>query len=425
MRRNVLLLAFMLMGASQLPAQQTDSSEIARLKRQLDVLSREVEALRLGEDIAPVADSGRHGLAPAAAKVYSVQRGVSLGGYGEFLYENFSRADESGAASGKQDVLDALRAVLYVGYRFNDRFLFNSEIEFEHASTEDGGEVALEFGFLEFRATENLGVRAGLLLMPIGFLNELHEPPTYLGAKRPLVERQLIPSTWRENGLGVFGDAGPISYRAYLVTALDGADGFSAEGFRDGRSAGAKAPAENFAGVARLDYQGVEGLTVGGSGYLGHSGQGATTPAGDPIAARTTMVEGHLQYRRYGIDLRGLAALGTLGDAAAINARQGLSGNESVGSRLTGWYVQGGYDVLRHAAGEISLVPYLRYEQLNTQQRVPAGFVADPANDREVISFGAMLRPIPEISVKGEYQLHANAARSGVDQLNIALGYLF
>ena len=71
---------------------------------------------------------------------------------------------------------EVITAVLYFGYKFNDRFLFNSEIEFEHGSTEDDGEVSVEFAYLDYLWRKPLNVRAGLLLLPLGFVNELHEP---------------------------------------------------------------------------------------------------------------------------------------------------------------------------------------------------------------------------------------------------------
>src|SRR5690606_5504586 len=116
------------------------------------------------------------------------------------------------------------------------------EIEFEHASTGQGGEVSVEFAYLDYLATPHLGVRAGMVLVPMGFVNELHEPTTFLGTTRPLTESTIIPTTWRENGAGVFGDIGDFSYRAYVINGLDAvgggssrAGGFSAAGLRGGR----------------------------------------------------------------------------------------------------------------------------------------------------------------------------------------------
>jgi hypothetical protein len=122
---------------------------------------------------------------------------------------------------------------------------------------------------------------------------------------------------------------------------------------------------------------------------------------------------------------RGLVALAAVDQAAAINARRGLTGTASVGERLVGWYVEVGYDVLRHVRTEQSLIPFTRFESLDTQDRVPAGFAADPANDLDVLTVGAMWKPIPQIALKADYQRRRNAARTGVDQLGVALAYLF
>jgi hypothetical protein len=412
--------------AAPAAAQERDTTNLKQIREQLEAITRELEELRLGKDVVVEADSGVYGFGPAASKIYKVRQGVSIGGYGEVLYENFAGAREDDQPSGEVDRIDALRAILYAGYKFSDRILFNSELEFEHGSTEDGGSVSIEFAYLDYRVSPRLGVRAGLLLPPMGFINELHEPPTFLGARRPETERQIIPSTWRENGIGVFGAAGDVSYRAYLVNGFD-ATGFAADGLRDGRQNGAEAAAENFGAVGRVDYDGVLGLTVGTSAYVGNSGQGAVLPS-DPtrtVSARTFIWDLHGQYRVRGFDLRGLLALATLGDAAEINELNRLTGSASVGERMVGYYLQGGYDVLRGRRSAHQLLPYLRYERVNTQDKVPDGFLADPANDRSLVTVGAMWKPVPNVSLKADYQIVSNDADTGVNQLNVDLGYLF
>jgi hypothetical protein len=372
------------------------------------------------------ADTSTYGFGPAASKVYKVRQGVSLGGYGEVLYENFAASREDDAPSAATDRFDALRAVVYVGYKFSDKLLFNSEIEFEHASTGGAGSVSAEFLYLDYRLSPRFGLRGGLLLPPMGFINEIHEPPTFLGTRRPETERQIIPSTWRENGVGFFGDAGELSYRAYLINGLDAA-GFGAGGIRGGRQNGSEASAQNFGAVGRVDYTGVLGLKLGASAFLGNSGQGATLPS-DPsvtIGARTIIWEAHAEYKAWGLDLRGLLAVATIDDAAQVNEINGLTGDASVGERMLGWYAQGGYDVLRGTGSAHQLIPYLRYEQLNTQDEVPAGFLANPTNDRRFVTLGAMWKPLTQVSLKADYQITSNEAETGVNQLNVNLGYLF
>lgn len=438
-RRPLLALAGLVTSVAW-PAAAQDTTEIARLRRQIEAITRQLEAMQLGQEVVR-ADTSVAGFGPAAAKVYRVRQGVSLGGYGEVLYENFAGEREDGAPSERTDQLDALRGIVYVGYKFDDRLLFNSEIEFEHASTDQGGSVSLEFAYVDYRLSDAFGVRAGLLLAPMGFLNELHEPPIFLGTTRPATEQQLIPSTWRENGIGVFGQFGDVAYRAYLMNGFDAvgggtsnASGFSASGLRGGRQKGSRVVAEDFSGVARADYTGVLGFVLGGSVYLGNSGQGRSLPsdATQTIGARTTIWEGHAEYRARGFDLRALFAVANVDDVAALNATRGLTGAASIGERLVGWYVQGGYNVLRSVQTEHQLVPYVRYERLNTQDRVPDGigedglpFTPDPANDRTILAIGAAWKPIINVVLKADYQLHSNDAVSGVDQFNVALGYLF
>jgi hypothetical protein len=231
----------------------------------------------------------------------------------------------------------------------------------------------------------------------------------------------IIPSTWRENGVGVFGEAGPLSYRAYLLNGLR-AGGFSSGGVRGGRQKGSHALAEDFAWVGRLDYEPRPGLLVGGSLYHGGSGQGVEGPGGE-LSVDTTLFEGHVDWRWRGLTLRALAARADLDDVAALNAALGFTGAASVGEALEGFYVEAGYDLL--AGGERSLTPYVRWEQLDTQAEVPAGFARNPARDGESLTLGLNFQPIDEIVLKADYQDYDNEAGTGIDQINVALGYIF
>ncbi|HEX4952735.1 MAG TPA: hypothetical protein VF017_05000 [Thermoanaerobaculia bacterium] len=397
---------------------------VAEIERKIEVLAQEIERIKLGE-AAVEADRSDWGLGPAASKIYRKAQGVSIGGYGEMLYQGFDDTRDDGARSGRTDELDFLRAVFYFGYKFDSKWLFNSEVEYEHASTGEGGEVSVEFAYLDYLHRPELNFRAGMVLLPVGFVNELHEPTVYLGAKRPDVERVILPTTWRENGLGLFGDVGDFSYRAYLVNGMD-ASGFTASGIRGGRQKGALAKAEDLALVARLDWHGVPGLTVGASAYRGDSGQGLTTAAGAGIDATTTILEGHAEWRYRGLELRGLWVKAEIDDVAALNARLGLSGANSVGEELSGTYLQAGWDVLSvFGSGQAALIPYARWETFDTQSAVPAGFLRGAARDVESLTVGVAWKPIDRIVFKADYQDYDNGAGTGVDQVNVALGYTF
>jgi hypothetical protein len=425
LRRAVAVLQAELTRRADQPAPAAETRE---LERRIELLAGEIEALRSGGAAeaagAGEALEGEKGLSPAASKVYRRSRGVSIGGYGEALYTNYASRRQDDAPSAAADQFDFVRQIVYLGYKFGDSVLFNSEIEVEHGSTGKGGEVSVEFAYVELQRRKELGLRAGMLLVPMGFLNELHEPPVYRGARRPEVESAIIPSTWRENGAGLFGEAGPLAWRAYVVAGLSSA-GINASGIRGGRQSGARSRAEDLAFTGRLDWTGLPGLLVGGSFFSGETGQGAVVE-GQPVGGRVTLYDLHAQYERRGLRLRGLWARSTLADAALVNRQNQLAGKASVGGAQAGWYAEASYDLMTHLPRQRwSLLPFVRYEWLDTQNDVPAGFEEDPARERTALTAGVELKPLPQVVFKADYQWLRNEARTGANQLNLAVGYLF
>jgi hypothetical protein len=399
------------------------AAAIEELQRQILILAEEVEKLRSGEkpEVEINEDDARTlGLAPSAASLYGRDRGVSLAGYGEMLYEDFASENESGESTGGGAQADFLRAIVYFGYRFNDKFLFNSEIEIEHAD-----EIFLEFAYVDYLATDKFGLRGGLLLLPMGLVNEFHEPNVFIGAKRPETEQRIIPTTWRENGLGVHGAAGKVAYRGYVVNGLR-ASGFSAGGIRGGRQKGSKALADNLAFTGRLDVMPTPGVFVGASLYTGGSGQGEIALEGESFRVRTTIFDVHGQAQIRGFDLRGLYAQARIDDAEALNRSLGLEGPDAVAEKMLGGYVQLGYNVLSQVSStRISLLPYYRWERIDTQATMPDGFERSGATRRTLNSIGVELKPIPNIVLKVDYQIITNDAKTGRNQLNVNLGYAF
>ena len=407
-------------------AAMQQTPDLAEIRRQIEILGQEIEALKTRQtEKAVVADTEQYGLGAAASKVYSVESGMSFGGYGEMLYENYAARTDAEVRTTNKDKFDMLRGVLYAGYKYNDRVLFNSEIEFEHGNTALGGEASVEFAYLDFMATKNVGVRTGLLLVPMGLVNEKHEPTTYLTARRSFTENAIIPTTWREMGAGVFGEHGPLSWRAYAVNSIRG-DRFSAGGVRGGRQKGANAQIEDIALTGRLDYTPIEGTTIGGSFFSGNTGQGNSV-AGEVVEGKLTIVDLHGEAQFRGATVRALWAQATLDDVTQLNALQNLTGNRSIGEEMGGWYVEAGYDLssLLPRFGEASLTPYVRYEQLDTQRSVPAGFARNPASELTVFTYGLQFRPMPQTVIKWDYQNTDNEAGTGLDQWNIGVGYIF
>lgn len=413
----------LILSGSQSFAAPESKPDVTELSRRIDILSTELDRLRIG-DVAAAPDRPQAGLGAAASKVYRTQRGFSLGGYGETLYENFSATRRGGQPSNAIDRMDLLRGVLYVGNRFNESFVFNSEIEFEHASTERGGAVSVEFAFLDYAMSPQASFRVGLLLIPMGFTNELHEPTAFLGAKRSDVETRILPSTWGENGIGVYGDVGPITYRSYLVTGLNASAFDAEEGIREGRQGGAEANADTFASVTRVDWTAVPGLIAGGSVYLGTASTEQAANRGGGMHLPVQIYEGHAEWRHRGWELRVLGAFTSIGKAGELSTAKNLAPSQGIGENQRGYYVQAGYDVLSQGGGA-SLVPFVRWDDLNTQALVASGFTPDPANRERIFTVGASFKPIDYIVIKPDYQLRLQGDGSGVNQFNLAFGYVF
>lgn len=406
-------------AASPAPVAATPAA-VKTLERKTDVLSQEVEKLRTNLTIPDEAKyKSAYGLGPAASKVYQIGKGLSIGGYGEANYQAY--VDDKGSNKNNADME---RLVLYTGYKFNDRILFNSELEFEHATTGEGaeekGEVSVEFAALDFFIDPIANVRAGMVLMPMGFINQIHEPPFFFGNNRPEVERRIIPSTWREIGVGLFGQITPdLTYTAYIVNGLD-ANGFSSNGIRDARQSGSQATAEDFGHVVRLDYTPhyLPGVTVGGSAYVGNSGQNIPN-----IDAFTQLYEGHVQWKYRGLEFRTLGSWGHIDDAAALSAHNG----STIGSENYGWYTELGYDVLPLLMPSTTqyLAPFFRYEQFDTLAGVPVGYLDDESKDRYIYQFGLQYKPIPNVVIKADYR-NFNAKKGILgDDVNLGFGFIF
>lgn len=383
----------------------------------INAMAREIEILKSEKAIfKPAPEEGKFGVGPAASKVYGINSGVSIGGYGEIHYEHYDKENESGDGSGKTNQYDALRAILYFGYKFNDWILLNTEFEFEHAD-----EAFLEFAYLDFLYRDWLNFRVGLLLLPMGIHNELHESPTYLSVNRPESEKRIIPSTWRENGAGVYGSFADFSYRAMVVNGLKG-ENFDESGLRGGRQKGSKAEADTLAGALRVDYEGLPGSIIGASAYYGGSGQDAE------FTATTTIFDVHADVKWQGFYFRALYTMGMVEDAdkiAAANSLAANAGNSTVGEKLVGYYGELGYDVLDTFMTTQKLIAFGRFEQINTQAEVAEGYVADKSKERTLITTGISWKPVSQVALKTDVQFQTNEAETGFNQWNMAMTYLF
>jgi hypothetical protein len=391
-------------------------------EEQVSALAEEVRRLKLELGIGNVEGGSYGGLGPAASKVYFSQKGLSIGGYGEINYRRDVRGDTAET--------DVYRVVAYLGYRFTPHIVFNTEIEFEHG----GDEVGIEFAYLDFLLADPVNVRVGNVLVPIGFLNRMHEPAFFNGVFRPQVERSLIPTTWHENGVGLHGEVAGLRYETYFLVGLDSTstDGgearLSADSWlRGARTGGAEALANSFAGVLNLSYD-LGPLTVAGTIYGGRSGQGKVAPGGEKIEGDVLLGEAHARLVWRGLEARALWTVGTLGQADLVSEAQGITDPaQYLGSRVQGGYVELAYDVLSllWPDGGQALVPFARYEMIDLHEEVPPGGERNPALDQDLWTVGVGYRPIPNVVLKADYQWTQDAAGAVGQYVNLGVGLVF
>ncbi len=349
--------------------------------------------------------------------------GTALGGYGEIV---LNAPDDT-----QPTTIDVRRLVLYVGHNFTEKLRFYGELEMEHAvtSSTDRGETEVEQAFIDYLAYRWLNLRAGLIIMPVGIVNQEHEPPTFNGADRPDTDLYIIPTTWREVGAGVFGAIGPFRYQLYGVTGFD-AHRFSADGLSEGHQEGQFARAHSWAGVARLDCLPFAGADIGVSGYVGGAGQGDAAIGAAPV----TLVEADARLRWKGLEVRAEFANVWVGNTTQLNAElyPDGGGGAFVARQMRGGYGEVGYDVLRPWKSKLkyasSLVAFGRYERTDTQAEV-VGHDRAAGHDREATTGGLNFRPIAELALKLDYQRRSidveGAPRHGWNQVNLGLGWMF
>ena len=323
--------------------------------------------------------------------------------------------------------LDFHRFVLMFGHSFGSRIRFWSELELEHAfveGAETSGELELEQAYLDFLIHPKFNFRTGMLLAPVGIINERHEPPSFNGVERPFVDSVIVPSTWFGSGGGFVGDLGKgFSYKAYVMSTLNAAEFSADEGFRGGRQKGFLENARNMATTARLEYRGIPRLTLGTSFWTGRTGFDLRD-----IPAQARVFEFDGRYRVGRLDLRGQFAVTDLNDAAEINrARQQTSGvNPNLAETMRGFYLEEGFHVLpeqfRH-----DLVAFYRYENFDTQYRMPQGFLPLSQFDRTAHVLGLTYYPYPDIALKVDYNVMGNASSvvRSRNRWNFGVGWWF
>ncbi|MGH7702735.1 MAG: hypothetical protein ACREMO_06550, partial [Gemmatimonadales bacterium] len=284
----------------------------------------------------------------------------------------------------------------------------------------------LEQAYLDYRVGDALTLRTGLVLPPIGIVNETHEPPTFNGVSRPAFDHDVIPSTWREIGIGAVGavpGVAGLAYRAYLLNGLR-ASGFSAaEGIRGGRQEGHEASFANPSLTGRLEFA-RPGFKVGGAFWFGGTANQDSTLGQGAFSSPVILLSADVRYEIGPWMFRGVGARIHLSNAETINTLYG----SAVGSRIEGGYLEAAYNLLQPLAPASTqrLNLFLRHERYDTQAAVPSGVTRDPSLARRITTFGLSYKPVYNVVFKGDYQLRRNRAGLGQDEvLSLGAGYQF
>jgi hypothetical protein len=355
------------------------------------------------------------------------EKKTTIGGYGE-LHLNMVKPEGESFSSR----LDLHRFVLFFAHRFNDRFQFYSEIELEHAFVAESGGVAIpgslqiEQAFIDWRllkgTSEALYLRAGVVLVPMGIINQWHEPPIFNGVERPQVDRVIIPTTWREGGAGIWGQpTDEIRYEFYVMGGLD-ASGFSgSSGLRGGRLKVTQAVLNGPAFVGRLEWEPILGMVLGVSPYFGLAGPRDLADVNVKVGG----VSGDWRILRKGFEARALIAYFHVSDTDALRVTQPgeTDPTSTVGSNLFGAYGELGYNVLHYVDTVMALVPFVRVDYYDTTfQESDAAFNL-PAF--VVPTIGLSYRPIPQVVFKVDYQNERPSTGPIANRWNVGLGYMF
>lgn len=406
--RNVFVLAALGFSGTAL-AQSGSNAELLQRIQQLEAQVKVLTGLVQNQAAAAAAvppTAPAPVAVPVPAPAMAQASAVRLGGYGELIYNNI----ENDTTNAQKRQADFRRFVLYAGYDFGNGVRFNSELELEHALAGNGntpngskakpGEIELEQAFIEIDLPYSQTLKTGLFLLPIGLINETHEPSTFYGVERNPVETQIIPAVWWESGASIggrIGDTG-LSYDFAYHTGLSlPTSGSNAYRIRAGRQKSAEARADSMAYTARLEYLGVPGLRLG----LAAQRQLDATQSADNEDVSATLLETHIAYDYKAFSTRALYAHWDLDGAGAKAAGR---------DEQDGYYLEASYKVL----------PTLGFFA-RTAEWDNGGTAVDTAIRQNNFGLSYWLRP--SVVFKADYQTQSGA--DNFDGFNLGMGYNF
>jgi hypothetical protein len=370
------------------------------------------------------------------------EKGLSVGGYGEavmtrnFYSQSFNRykKPENYVNDPSHGRFDLPHVCLNIGYQFGKGWSLGSEIEFEHggngttveieaeeageyeAEVEKGGEVNIEqFWINKVFAGGKFNIKAGEIIVPVGYSNAYHEPNQFFTVYRPEGEATIMPNTWHQVGLSVWGRLKDWRYEVQLLSGLN-SESFTAENFAH---YGATSPyefkvANNYAGAVRIDNYSVRGLRIGLSGYYGYSFRNTLRTPGskyDDVTGALGIVALDFQLKRWNWIVRGNVDYAYFSDADEISAYNQANwthhkyqdGNphhySNIGKNALAYAIEAGYNIL-DTKGKLFL--FGRFEHYNT---MASGTYESMYKYTKKYRYAVGLNysPVPEITIKGEY----------------------
>lgn len=341
----------------------------------------------------------------------SLNNGLTVGkktiisGYGSaYLQRDFTR---------QLSVASLERVILFVGHQFNDRIAFFSEMELENAvveGAESRGELAMEQAFLKFNLNPNNYLVAGLFIPRIGLLNENHLPVNFNGVERPLVETYIIPATWRELGVALYGniEGTSLNYSAALMNGLDASRFDHGTGIREGRANGSFAIANNIGVTAALQYR-LEDFRFQVSGYMGGTTAMNKRAAdsleldGGPFGNPLYLGEANIQYNRDGVAIKVLGSYISFPSAGTVNSTFAKNGASS----MYGTYAELGYDWFWHRRKNSQFITFARYEVLDMNASLPTApeGIYDGTLKQNHLIAGISYLPIPNVAIKADVRI--------------------
>jgi hypothetical protein len=405
-----------------------NTSEINELKKQVKMLMQksqeqdeqtqalidETSDFKTGFNYTKVdTNKAFSGMGAAASKVYYSKSPLSIGGYGEMYFSNYSEEQGSGATAYKNKV-SVYRFVPYIGYKFSDNIILNTEIEFEkggvEAGNDDSGEVKVEFMYLDFLINKNLNVRLGNFLIPMGLINFRHEPTLFNTVQRPNTSKYLIPSTWSESGAMVFGEITEgLEYKFAGTTGFDSSK-TDAKWLRSARGNSFNNTDPSFGVTARVDYTGINGLLIGASVYADND---------------INMFDIHTDYKIGGFRAYGVYTESTRDEKAAQDAEY-IDGNGDLITQATdakGGFLNLSYDLLALTSSEYSLPLFIQYESISPRDKLSGAGSYDSIDSTTI---GMNFFPHEQVVLKVDFVMQDTYdSTPDTDIISASIGFVF